>query len=120
MNRARAADGGGRGLNYGWSLMEGDVCEQPGCDTTGLTLPTFEYGHDQGCAIVGGYVYRGQRSPRARRSIHLRRLLPGLGSELPRGRRPGAADGLAGARDPFVVRRYCPRRTFAMFRRCSA
>jgi glucose/arabinose dehydrogenase len=63
VNRARAAEGGGRGLNYGWSVMQGDVCEQPGCDTTGLTLPTFEYGHDQGCAIVGGYVYRGSALP---------------------------------------------------------
>ena len=96
VNRARATEGDGRGLNYGWSLMEGDVCEQPGCDTTGLTLPTFEYGHDQGCAIVGGYVYRGSALPALAGQYIFGDYCAGLGPELPRGRRPGAADGLAG------------------------
>lgn len=63
IDRARAAEGGGRGLNYGWSIMEGDDCETAGCDTTGLTLPVLQYGHDEGCAIVGGYVYRGGAVP---------------------------------------------------------
>ncbi|WP_444635098.1 PQQ-dependent sugar dehydrogenase [Cupriavidus oxalaticus] len=49
------------GLNYGWNRMEGTACVGAAtCDTAGLTLPVFEYGHDAGgCAIVGGYVYRG-------------------------------------------------------------
>lgn len=63
IDRARAAEGGGRGLDYGWSIMEGDDCETAGCDTTGLTLPVLQYGHDEGCAIVGGYVYRGSGVP---------------------------------------------------------
>src|SRR5437016_12668131 len=45
------------GGNYGWNIMEGRHCYSPssGCDTTGLTLPIWEYGHDAGrCAIVGG------------------------------------------------------------------
>ncbi len=49
------------GLNFGWNVMEGAHCFQPaeGCDQTGLALPVSEYGHDQGCAIIGGDVYRG-------------------------------------------------------------
>jgi hypothetical protein len=52
----------GRGLNFGWSIMEGFLCFNPpsGCDTSGLTLPILDYSHDNGaCAVTGGYVYRG-------------------------------------------------------------
>ena len=66
VDRARAADGAGRGLNYGWSIMEGEECQRAGCDPTGLTPPTVVYGHDEGCSIVGGYVYRGQAVPSLR------------------------------------------------------
>jgi glucose/arabinose dehydrogenase len=54
-----------RGMNYGWRMMEGMHCFNPssGCDTTGLTLPVVEYDHSLGDAIVGGYVYRGDRRP---------------------------------------------------------
>jgi hypothetical protein len=53
------------GLNYGWNRTEGTTCVGAAtCDTTALTMPVFEYGHDAGgCAIVGGYVYRGSASP---------------------------------------------------------
>jgi glucose/arabinose dehydrogenase len=57
------------GQNYGWNIMEGGHCFNPptGCSTTGLVLPTFEYSHGvadaNGCAIIGGYVYRGKRLP---------------------------------------------------------
>ena len=26
-------------------------------------LPIFEYGRDQGCSVIGGYVYRGEEIP---------------------------------------------------------
>jgi glucose/arabinose dehydrogenase len=59
-----ASEGVGRGVNYGWSIMEGSECLDGGqCDRTGLTLPVFEYEHDQGCSITGGYVYRGAAIP---------------------------------------------------------
>ncbi len=56
---ALAPDPGGQ--NYGWDIMEGFHCFEPpeGCDPTGLTPPVVEYGHDKGCSITGGYVYRG-------------------------------------------------------------
>jgi glucose/arabinose dehydrogenase len=59
-----AAQGTGRGANYGWNIMEGTHCFlASGCDQTGLTLPVLEYNHDEGCSITGGYVYRGSAIP---------------------------------------------------------
>jgi glucose/arabinose dehydrogenase len=59
---ARAGRGG---LDFGWNRMEGKHCYAPaqGCDQAGLTLPVAEYGHDQGCVVIGGVVYRGARFP---------------------------------------------------------
>lgn len=52
------------GENYGWPIMEGTHCFRPaqGCDQSSLTLPVAEYSHEQGCAVIGGYVYRGVQS----------------------------------------------------------
>jgi glucose/arabinose dehydrogenase len=64
INRATAAEGAGRGVNYGWSVMEGPDCVGGGsCDRTGLTLPVVAYDHDEGCAVTAGYVYRGSAIP---------------------------------------------------------
>jgi glucose/arabinose dehydrogenase len=52
------------GRNYGWKTVEGSACfEATTCDTSGFTAPTLAYGRDFGCAVTGGYVYRGQRIP---------------------------------------------------------
>jgi hypothetical protein len=52
------------GYNFGWNIMEGTQCyEDDGCDRSGLTLPALDYGHDQGCSVTGGYVYRGSALP---------------------------------------------------------
>ena len=52
------------GENYGWSIMEGFECYRtPNCDQTGLIPPRAVYGHDVGCSITGGYVYRGPSMP---------------------------------------------------------
>ena len=56
----------GRGLNYGWRLMEGSACFNPtsNCNPGTLTVPIIEYPHDKGaCSVIGGYVYRGQAIP---------------------------------------------------------
>ncbi len=65
VNVATAASGAGRAFNFGWNFMEGLHCYEPssGCDMDGLTLPVLEYGHDDGCSIAGGYVYRGSAIP---------------------------------------------------------
>jgi glucose/arabinose dehydrogenase len=61
---APAANGGGKGVNYGWSIMEGSQClGGRQCDQTGLTLPTYQYSHSVGCSVIGGYVYRGSALP---------------------------------------------------------
>lgn len=47
--------------NYGWNVYEGKhAFEQKTPNSAGhLVMPVVEYGHDQGCSITGGYVYRG-------------------------------------------------------------
>lgn len=61
VNVSTFANGAGKGINYGWNVMEGSLCFPPGsaCSMTGLTLPAVEYDHGSGCSITGGYVYRG-------------------------------------------------------------
>jgi len=56
------------GGNYGWRLMEGNICNptvNPTCqDTAGLIRPVWDYpnaGVD--ISITGGYVYRGTAIP---------------------------------------------------------
>jgi glucose/arabinose dehydrogenase len=58
-----SADGAGRGLNFGWNLMEGPDCFVQSCDRDGLQLPVLAYGHGDGCSITGGFVYRGAAIP---------------------------------------------------------
>ena len=60
---ARAAQGGGQ--DFGWNIMEGFHCYEPaeGCDEDGLTLPVAEFGHDLGCAVVGGVVVHDGTTP---------------------------------------------------------
>jgi glucose/arabinose dehydrogenase len=58
-----AGPNAGRGLNYGWRLMEGSACFNPAtnCNNGNLTLPIVEYTHaNRACSVTGGYVYRGQ------------------------------------------------------------
>jgi glucose/arabinose dehydrogenase len=51
------------GENYGWNCMEGFICHTPAdgcvCGEPGLIAPLYDYTHGVGCAIIGGYVYRG-------------------------------------------------------------
>jgi hypothetical protein len=56
----------GRGINFGWNIMEGFACFNPptGCNSAGLTPPILDYSHDAGaCSVTGGYVYRGTLNP---------------------------------------------------------
>ena len=49
------------GENYGWRLMEGNLCFNPptNCNNGTLTLPILEYDHLLGCSVTGGHRYRG-------------------------------------------------------------
>jgi hypothetical protein len=53
------------GENYGWRCKEGahDFSMSGNCFTLTLKPPVYEYDHSQGCAIIGGLVYRGQKYP---------------------------------------------------------
>jgi glucose/arabinose dehydrogenase len=56
---------GQKGLDLGWNIREATHCFRPveGCASEGLTPPVAEYGHGQGCTVIGGYVYRGTAQP---------------------------------------------------------
>lgn len=55
------------GRNYGWRVLEGRHCyNASSCNQSGKVLPIAEYSHDFGCAVTGGYVYRGARHPSLR------------------------------------------------------
>ena len=61
---APASRGRDPGANYGWSLIEGEECFMASdCDRSGKTDPVVVYGHGPGCAVTGGYVYRGSAIP---------------------------------------------------------
>ncbi len=53
------------GNNYGWNLMEGTHPYSSAPIPAGVTLvpPIFEYSHQEGIAVTGGYVYRGSAIP---------------------------------------------------------
>jgi glucose/arabinose dehydrogenase len=64
VNVALAADGGGRGVNFGWSALEGTHPFNADQSGEGSQLPIWEYQHgDDGCSVSGGTVYRGNAVP---------------------------------------------------------
>ncbi|MES0488618.1 MAG: PQQ-dependent sugar dehydrogenase [Leptospirales bacterium] len=54
-----------KGKNYGWHILEGTHCYNPAvnCKRAGLENPIYEYTHEMGASITGGYVYRGKNIP---------------------------------------------------------
>ncbi len=53
-----------RGGNYGWNIREGAHCFRTRrCRREGLVDPVAEYGHQYGCSVTGGEVYRGRALP---------------------------------------------------------
>lgn len=64
---------GSAGLNYGWRVQEGELCNGfgscspatvPGCNDPAYTFPVQTYSHAGGnCSITGGVVYRGCAIP---------------------------------------------------------
>lgn len=53
------------GANLGWRTMEGRECFPADaiCVQGGMVMPIHVYGHDVGCSITGGVVYRGSALP---------------------------------------------------------
>jgi hypothetical protein len=53
---------GNYNANFGWSRYEGNHDYNTGVALQGsfpLVFPIVEYNHNQGCSIIGGFVYRG-------------------------------------------------------------
>jgi glucose/arabinose dehydrogenase len=58
--------GTGLGADFGWSEYEGDhfyKAQPVPVPRTRLRFPVAEYSHAVGCAVTGGYVYRGHAIP---------------------------------------------------------
>lgn len=53
------------GQNYGWPCYEGNhpFYTDPCGPADSYDRPIYEYSHPGGCAIIGGYVYRGSQQP---------------------------------------------------------
>ncbi|MEE9343212.1 MAG: PQQ-dependent sugar dehydrogenase [Gammaproteobacteria bacterium] len=54
------------GGNYGWRVLEGTAVFNDSANTLPLTdfiPPLFSYDHSVGFAVIGGYVYRGNKTP---------------------------------------------------------
>jgi glucose/arabinose dehydrogenase len=104
----------GRGVNWGWNTCEGsyaydrvhEVATSSPCSTSGATNPTFAYPHSDpggdvayGCAVIGGYVYRGNQIPELSGRYLYADLCTGelrsaqLGSPPAGGDRPESASG---------------------------
>src|SRR6185369_10784772 len=55
------------GHDFGFPAFEGTERTCSKCEATGDEVPpTVEYGHDEGCAVIGGVVYRGHAIPALR------------------------------------------------------
>ncbi len=64
--------GTGAGTNFGWKMLEGNLClgdsggcttPPPPCGSPAYTAPVLDFPHgapDFHCSVTGGYVYRGQ------------------------------------------------------------
>ncbi|MFZ5601616.1 MAG: PQQ-dependent sugar dehydrogenase [Pseudomonadota bacterium] len=51
-----------KGKNYGWNWYEGTRQYRDGAPSASLfEFPVFEYDHNDGVSITGGYVYRGSQ-----------------------------------------------------------
>ncbi len=60
----RAADGAGRGADFGWSAWEGTHRFNDDQSAPDHTPPVHDYAHGPlGCSVTGGYVYRGGAIP---------------------------------------------------------
>jgi glucose/arabinose dehydrogenase len=71
-----------RGHDFGFSKLEGNVlqCDEDDedCNDEGVTPPVAGYAHDEGCAIIGGVVYRGSNIPALRGTYFYSDLCEGL------------------------------------------
>ncbi len=51
------------GQNFGWDCFEGTQATTQCAQPISFVPPVHEYDHNAGCAVIGGYVYRGSAIP---------------------------------------------------------
>lgn len=56
----------GKGSNLGWPVFEGNAPFRGERPPSTYSPPVFTYGRREGCAIIGGFVYRGRAIPALR------------------------------------------------------
>jgi glucose/arabinose dehydrogenase len=67
IDHSSAADGAGKGANYGWSAFEGGTPYNKDQSAPNSVMPVYVYQHQGGnCSISGGFVYRGTAIPALR------------------------------------------------------
>jgi len=110
-------------VNYGWDVYEGNVFKEEKAPAAQgrLVFPVHVYGHDSGCSVTGGFVYRGTAVPVRAGEVLLRRLLQQRGLEpagperdgdrrAPRAlQRPGSVDVRGGARGELYAASHAGR-----------
>ena len=55
--------GADAGIDFGWSVFEGEVCIRADRCDEAAAPPAVFYSHDEGIAVIGGHVYRGSAIP---------------------------------------------------------
>jgi len=67
-----AANGRGKGANYGWRAFEGSQVFAEGETARGHVKPVIEHSHGDGwCSITGGYVVRDRNAPQPVRGFYV-------------------------------------------------
>ena len=94
--------------NYGWDVYEGSSrFEDKGAGPGELVFPIYEYSHDRGCTVVGGYRLSRVGAEGRAWALRLRRLLLGHHLEPAHDRRQGDRRARRAVHDPepHVLRR---------------
>lgn len=83
--------GAARGVNFGWNAYEGRRSFAGPAAIRGRApvFPVAQYGHDRGCSVTGGYVYRGARVPALRGRYVFADFCSGRVWSMRAGPRPG-------------------------------
>jgi hypothetical protein len=65
INHVPATEIGDGGMNFGWPILEGNLCFPPNglqtCNSDPFVRPVATFSHVEGCSVIGGALYRVQK-----------------------------------------------------------